>query len=107
MPDATFLYVTAPDAAVAERIAETLVDERLAACVNLLPDMRSIYRWEGKVERAEEIVMVVKTATDRVAAASLRIRELHPYTTPCIVALPIATGNADYLAWITAETRLS
>lgn len=107
MPDATFLYVTAPDGGAAERIAEALVDERLAACVNLLADMRSVYRWEGKVERSDEVVLIVKTATDRVDAASLRIRELHPYATPCIVALPIATGNADYVAWITAETRLS
>ena len=102
---AHFIYVTTPDAATAERIGRTLVEERLAACANILPAMRSIYRWKGAVEQADEAVLILKTAADRVSALTERVAALHPYETPCIVALPIAAGNPAYLDWITAETH--
>jgi periplasmic divalent cation tolerance protein len=98
--EAIFVYVTAASAEEAARIGRTLVEERLAACANLLDGMRSIYRWEGKVEEAAETVLILKTerrASDRLAA---RVRELHPYDCPCVVALPLVAGDAGYLRWI-------
>ncbi len=98
--EAIFVYVTAASAEEAARIGRTLVEERLAACANLLDGMRSIYRWEGKVEEAAETVLILKTerrAFDRLAA---RVRELHPYDCPCVVALPLVAGDAGYLRWI-------
>ena len=104
MLEAILVYVTCPDAAVAESIGRTAVDERLAACANLLPGMRSIYRWQGRVESAEEIVLILKSTRDCWIALEGRVRALHPYTVPCIVALPITAGSAPFLAWIEAET---
>lgn len=101
------LYVTAPDAETGERIGRALVEERLAACVNILPGMRSVYRWEGAMEAAEEAVMIVKTTERRAAAARDRILALHPYGEPCVLALPVAqaASAAGFLDWIAAETH--
>jgi len=96
-------FVTAPDTEVGARIARTLVEERLAACVNLVPGVRSIYRWEGAVEEAAEVLLVVKTRADRGRALADRVRELHPYDVPEVLTLPVAGGSADYLAWVQAE----
>jgi periplasmic divalent cation tolerance protein len=104
MTAAIFVYVTAPDLDVAERIATAIVEEGLAACANLLPGMRSIYRWKGAVERADEIVLLLKTTPSRFDALEARVRELHPHETPCVVALPINRGSAPYLDWIVDET---
>jgi periplasmic divalent cation tolerance protein len=106
MTGAIFVYVTAPDLDVAERIGTAIVEEGLAACANLLPGMRSIYRWKGAVERADEIVVLLKTTPSRFDALEARVRELHPHETPCVVALPITQGSAPYLDWIAAETSL-
>ncbi|GIL38615.1 divalent-cation tolerance protein CutA [Roseiterribacter gracilis] len=104
MTAAIFVYVTAPDLAAAEHIGTAIVEEGLAACANLLPGMRSIYRWKGAVERAEEIVLLLKTTPSRFDALEARVRDLHPYETPCVVALPISHGSAPYLDWIVDET---
>jgi periplasmic divalent cation tolerance protein len=104
MARAISVYIVAADMAEADRIAEALVAERLAACVNILGGVRSIYRWEGAVERADEVAMIAKTTEalfDRLAA---RVRALHSYDTPAIVAWPIVAGDAAYLEWIGAET---
>jgi periplasmic divalent cation tolerance protein len=90
-----------PDALV---LAKTLVDERLAACVNVLPPMSSVYRWKGKVEQEREQQLVVKTRPDRVAALQARIKELHPYELPEFIVLD-AGASAGYLAWVTDSTR--
>jgi periplasmic divalent cation tolerance protein len=95
---------TAPDAEIAARIAHALVGERLAACANLVPQVRSIYRWQGRVEDDTEVLLVIKTRADRVAALADRLRSLHPYETPELVVLPVVGGLAPYLAWIGAET---
>jgi len=95
---------TAPDAEVAARIAHALVDERLAACANLVPQVRSIYRWQGRVEDDTEVLLVIKTRADRVAALADRLRALHPYEVPELVVLPVVGGLAAYLAWMSAET---
>lgn len=99
-----FIYVTVPDMQTAARIADAVVAERLAACANILPGMQSIYHWQGKIEKAEEVVVIFKTPAARFASIERRIKDLHPYETPCIVALPVSAGHAPYLQWIAAET---
>ena len=98
------VYIVAADMAEAERIAEALVAERLAACVNILGGARSIYRWQGAVERAEEVAMIAKTAEALFDKLAARVRALHSYATPPIVAWPIVAGDAAYLDWIAGET---
>lgn len=100
------LYATAPDAATARAIGAALVEARLAACVNILGTVQSIYRWKGKVEQAEEIAFLVKTTEAAAPAARDLILARHPYDTPALLALPIeAAGSSPaFLAWIAAET---
>jgi periplasmic divalent cation tolerance protein len=99
------VYVTAPTARAAERLGSAVVEEGLAACANVIGPVRSVFRWNGKIERAREAVLILKTRKSRVAALTRRIKTLHSYTVPCVVALPILDGNAAFLAWIGAETR--
>ncbi len=103
MTDALVVLVTVPNAETAEKLAEALVGERLAACVNLLPEMRSIYRWKGAVERDREQLCLIKTT--RVVFERLRARvvELHPYEVPEVIALPVERGHAPYLDWLTGS----
>ena len=101
---ASLIYMTCESAAEADRIGRALVQERLAACTNMIPGMRSIYWWDGAVQTGEEVVLLAKTRTERVDALIARVRELHSYQVPCAVELPLAHGNPDYLAWIEAET---
>jgi len=98
-------FSTAPDEAVAARIARTLVDERLAACANLIPGVRSIYRFENVVEDEREVLLVIKTRADRIDALAERLRALHPYEVPELLVLPTAGGLAPYLDWVRAEAR--
>jgi len=97
-------YIVAADMAEAERIAEALVAERLAACVNILGGVRSIYRWQGAIERADEVAMIAKTTGALFDTLAARVRALHSYDTPAIVAWRIVAGDAAYLDWIGAET---
>lgn len=103
--DVVAVYLTFPDEASAERVARQLVEQRLAACVNLLPAARSVYRWEGEVRMEPEVVGIAKTSADRVAALGEAVRAAHPFDVPCVVAYPALTGLAPYLAWVSAETR--
>jgi periplasmic divalent cation tolerance protein len=100
-----FAYITAPDVEEARRIGKTLVAERLAACVNILPRMESHYWWNGKMESAQEAVLIAKTQGGLREALLARVRALHPAETPCVVFLPLASGDAGYLEWIAAETK--
>ena len=93
-----------PDAENAETLAASLVDESLAACVNVLPEMRSIYRWEGRVERANECMLLIKTTGDRFGALKDHIVKTHPYSLPEVLAFEATTGLDRYLGWIQAET---
>ncbi len=94
------VITTCPDAAVAENIARALLDQRLAACVNLLPGGVSMYHWEGAIERAEEIVLMIKTSRSRYALIEDSIRKLHPYELPEVISVPIEAGSEEYLGWI-------
>ena len=100
MTDALVVLVTAPDAEVAARLARTLVEEKLAACGNVLPAVRSIYRWEGKVCDEQEALLVLKAPVERFPALRDRVLALHPYEVPEVVALRIEDGSEKYLAWI-------
>ena len=102
--DYVIVLTTWPVDQDAARLARTLVDERLAACVNVLPEMRSTYRWKGQVEEARERQLVLKTSRARVPALEARLRELHPYDLPEFLVIPVAAGGAEYLAWIAAGT---
>lgn len=102
---ALLVFCTCPDADSAARIAEALVGERLAACVNTLPGLRSVYRWQGAVERAEEVLLLIKTTAARLDALKDRVVDLHPYELPEVVAVEVAGGLAAYLAWIAEQTR--
>jgi periplasmic divalent cation tolerance protein len=105
MSEAIVVLVTAGNAAEATRIAESLVGDRLAACVNVVGSVRSIYRWQGEMCSEEEILLVVKTTRDNFAALDERVRELHSYDVPEVIALPIDLGSAPYLDWIHRETN--
>ena len=98
------VYVTAPSVKAAERIGTAVVKEGLAACANVLGPIRSVFRWQGKIERTREAVLILKTRKSRVAALTRRIKALHPYSVPCVVALPIVGGNDAFLDWVGAET---
>ena len=98
------ILCTCPDPATAERIAETLVGERLAACVNIMPGLTSVYRWQGKIEHDSELLLLIKTREAIYSLLEARIGELHPYQVPEIIALPILTGSTPYLDWLTDNT---
>lgn len=97
-------FTTCPDAACAERIADALVGERLAACVNILPGVRSVYRWQGRVERAGEVLLLAKTTPERAAKLQQRIVALHPHELPEVILVETAGGLPAYLDWVAAET---
>lgn len=102
--DALVCLVTAPDEETAARIGRVFVEEALAACVNLVPGLRSLYRWEGRVEDEGEVLMIVKTRRARLAELEARLAEVHPYDTPELLALPVEGGAPAYLAWLAAAT---
>ncbi|HVE14698.1 MAG TPA: divalent-cation tolerance protein CutA [Elusimicrobiota bacterium] len=105
--DYCVVLMTAPDAAAAEKIAGELVRARLAACVTRLPGAVSTYHWQGKVETAQEVVLLAKSRVSLASELVEFVRKLHPNSVPEIVALPIAAGHAGYLDWIGANTRFS
>lgn len=98
------VLTTCPDAATAEGIARALVEERLAACGNVVPGVTSIYRWQGRIETAGECLLILKTAAGRLAGLSARLTELHPYDVPEVLALPVEAGAPAYLRWVLEET---
>jgi periplasmic divalent cation tolerance protein len=98
-------YVTAGSPEEARSLGRTLVAERLAACANILDGMTSLYWWQGELAQAEETVVILKTRSELVPALTERVKQLHSYECPCVVALPISDGNSDYLGWIESETR--
>jgi periplasmic divalent cation tolerance protein len=100
-----FVYTTYPSIVEAEQAGRELVQRRLCACVNILPGMVSLYWWEGAIERGEEVVMIVKTRAALAEAVREAVRQLHSYTTPAILVLPIESVDPDYKDWLMAETE--
>jgi len=99
------VYMPAADRDEALRIGRALVADRLAACVNVLGAITSVYEWQGQVEEGGEVAFIAKTTSDRVEALTERVRTLHSYDCPCVVALPIDAGNPDFLSWISDQTE--
>lgn len=100
MQEFIIIYVTAGSTSEASRLARALVEERLAACVNQIGPIQSVYRWEGKLEESVEQLLIIKTRKELFPALEKRVRELHSYSVPEIVALPIIDGSPDYLRWL-------
>lgn len=99
------VLTTIPASAPPDRLARLIVSERLGACVNVLPSMRSLYRWEGGIEDAAERQLVIKTSRDRLGALEARVRAEHPYAVPEFLVLPVEGGSEAYLDWLRGETR--
>jgi periplasmic divalent cation tolerance protein len=104
MTEFVIVFITAPKEEEAARIARDLVDSRMAACVNIVKEIRSIYRWQGKTEDEAEVLMIVKTRRELFEGLMKRVKELHSYTVPEVLALPIVAGAEDYLKWLREET---
>ncbi len=99
------VYVTAPGLDEAQSLARLAVERRLAACANILPGMRSLYWWQGKMESAEEVVLILKTTEALEEVLIQALTDAHSYDCPCVVSLPIESGNPAFLQWIEDETR--
>lgn len=105
MTDYVLVYVTAASREQAVSLGRALVEDRLAACANIIPAMTSLYWWEGAIQEDSEAVLVAKTRADLADAVVAKVRALHTYSVPCVVCLPIVAGNPAFLDWIGAETR--
>ena len=99
------VLVTAPDKNCGEMLAAKLLEARCAACINIIPGLHSIYRWKGQVESAEEVLLLIKSTTDRFTELELLIKASHPYENPEIIALNAEHAAASYLNWVTEETK--
>lgn len=104
--DQIVVFMTAANGEEATRLADMLVGAHLAACVQIMPEMESVYRWEGKIERQSEVLLLAKTTQARFADLEREVRALHSYETPEIVAVPITAGSAPYLEWLSNTTNL-
>jgi len=104
--DAIVVFITAANGEEATRLADMLVGAHLAACVQILPEMESVYRWQGKIERQSEVLLIAKTMRGKFDELEREVRALHSYDTPEIVAVPIVTGSAPYLEWLNQATDL-
>jgi len=105
MERAVLVYTTYPSIVEAEQAGRALVEQRLCACVNILPGMISHYRWQGAVERGEEVVMIIKTRASIAARVSAAVKEMHSYTTPAILLIPLESVEKAYFDWLMAETE--
>ena len=105
MERAVLVYTTYPSIVEAEQAGRTIVERRLAACVNILPGMISHYWWQGAIERGEEVVMIFKTRASLASAVHAAVKEMHSYSTPAVMVIPLESVDEGYLNWITAETE--
>lgn len=105
MSEALLILTNLPDTASAQALAQQLVERKLAACVNIMPAVQSVYRWQGVVEQASEVTVLIKSVSSRYPELEDAIKALHPYALPEIIAFPIVAGLPGYLNWITAETQ--
>jgi periplasmic divalent cation tolerance protein len=102
---AVFVYTTYPSIVEAETAGRALVERRLCACVNILPGMVSLYWWQGKIDRGDEVVMIIKTRASLAEAVRAAVKQMHSYSTPAILVLPVESVDPDYHAWIVAEAQ--
>ncbi|MFN3739576.1 MAG: divalent-cation tolerance protein CutA [Thermodesulfovibrionales bacterium] len=105
MSEYAVVYITAPDEESAQNIANLLVKERLAGCVNIIKNIRSIYFWQGSIEDEPEVLMIVKTKRELFKKLSDKVKSVHPYSVPEIIAMPIIEGSEDYLRWLDETTE--
>jgi periplasmic divalent cation tolerance protein len=105
MEDALLILTNMPDAQSAQSMAHSLVERKLAACVNILPGVKSVYRWQGNVEQADEVTLLIKSTQARYAEVEDAIKSMHTYSVPEIIAVPIVKGLPAYLNWIKQETK--
>jgi periplasmic divalent cation tolerance protein len=103
--DYIIIYCTTPDLKTAQEISENLVQEQLAACCNIVPGLRSIYHWENKVQTDDELLLIIKTRSVLFSQIEKRIKNLHPYMVPEIIALPLINGSVEYLKWMDENVR--
>jgi periplasmic divalent cation tolerance protein len=103
--DALLVFTTLPSADKAAELAKLLVNERLVACANLLPAIRSIYRWQGELHDENEVLVLLKTRAEHLERLKLRILEVHPYEVPEVLAVPVESGYQPYLDWLAGETK--
>lgn len=106
MSQCVLVMTTVPDAAVAESIAAAVIARQMAACVSMQPGLTSMYRWEGKVEKAQEVMLTIKTTAAAYPALETVLRELHPYDVPEIIAIPVTAGLPAYLQWVASEVKV-
>lgn len=99
------VYATTESYEKARKIASSLLESKLVACVNIIPKMHAIYRWKGKIEEGDECIMIVKTPTENVDAVIKKIKKMHSYELPCILVLPVIGGLKEYLKYVTDETK--
>ena len=104
MDKVILVYSTTPDMNTAEKIAEQLVGEKLAACVSMMPSVQSVYRWQGTIEKASEVALMIKTTQQLFSALSEKLVAIHPYDVPELVAVPVVDGLPSYLQWVQDET---
>jgi periplasmic divalent cation tolerance protein len=102
---AVFVYTTYPSVVEAEQTGRVLVERRLCACVNILPGMVSLYWWQGKIDRGDEVVMIIKTRASLAEPVRAAVKQMHSYSTPAILVLPVENVDPEYHAWIVAEAR--
>jgi periplasmic divalent cation tolerance protein len=105
MERAVFVYTTFPSLVEAERVGRSLVERRLCACVNILPGMVSYYWWQDAIERGDEVVMIIKTRATLADAVRMAVKDVHSYTTPALLVIPVENVDPDYAAWIMRETE--
>ncbi len=105
MSEPIFVYVTTSSTDEAEEIGKMMVEQRLAACANILPGMQSVYRWEEKIQTDQEVVLILKTVKANLSALTEAVVEVHSYDEPCVVALPIIGGSPTFLQWIANEAN--
>ena len=98
------VWITVPSREVGLQIAKELVENRLAACVNILPGILSVYQWQGKIERGDELLLLAKTRSSLFETLAVTVKRIHPYDVPEVIAMPIVAGSDEYLAWINEET---
>jgi len=99
------IYITASSNEEARSIGRTLIEERLCACVNIIDNMQSIYRWQGNIEEAKEVILIVKTQKSLFEQVQKRVKELHCYEVPCVIQIDVPKGSQEYLKWISDETK--